>query len=228
MTGELPPVSNPQESSPLARVSTRIKEWIHVHTPEGRKEEYLEKWQHVLEGASGLPRFELEKRLNDGASQYARDRVLRDVFVVAATATGATVGAVGIIELKKRNWQMGTLFSDLGAKATNWTKETMTNAASAATKLSLEGASKAIAENPHLITNLASRATEQAATGVQQAASLQEVKAKLELAGFDAADAVINGAKLAVETHASAAPEHVKAGIFSAISNLLSWATGNK
>ncbi len=119
MTGEHNPISKPQESSPLTRVSTRVKEWVHTHTPEGRKEEYLDKWQHVLEGVSGLPRYELEKRLNDEAGKYARDRVLRDVFVVAATATGAAAGAVGVLELKKRNWRMGTLFSDLGAKTTN-------------------------------------------------------------------------------------------------------------
>lgn len=220
MTGEHP--------TSLSRVSTRVKEWVHTHTPEGRKEEYLSKWNHVMEGVSGLPRFELESRLNDEAGKYARDRVLRDVFVVAATATGATVGAVGIIELKNRNWQMGKLFSDLGAKATNWTKDTMTNTASAATKLGIEGATKAITENPDLIAGLASRATEQAATGVQEAIASPVVNSTLQLAGHDAVAALTDGAMKAVEAQASAAPEHVKAGIFTAFLSLLSRVTGKK
>lgn len=217
-----------EHAMPLSRVSNRLKEWVHTHTQEGRREEYLEKWEHVLEGVNGLPRFELEKRLNVEAGKYARDRVLRDVFVVAATATGATVGTVGIIELKKRNWQMGKLFSDLGAKATNWTREAVTNAGSAATKLGLESATKAITKNPDLIANLANRATEQAATGFQKAVASEDVKNRLKLAGFDAANAGINGASLAVEAHATAAPDNARAKIMNALSDLFSRALGKK
>ncbi len=222
MTGEHLPVSKPQESSPLSRVSTRVKDWIHTHTPEGRREEYLGQWQHVLEGVSGLPRFELEKRLNDEAGKYARGRVLRNVFVVAATATGAVVGAVGIIELKKRNWQMGRLFSDLGAKTTNWAKETVRNAASAATKLGLEGAARAITDQPDLITDLASRATEQAATGVQQAAESTGVQTALATSAFDATSAALQGATAAAESHAKAAPHNFVAMLLKKVSSALS------
>lgn len=217
-----------QPQSFFDRLGKSMREAIHAHTPEGRRQEYLKQWQHVLEGINGLPRFELEKRLNDEAGKYTRDRVVRDVLIVAGATAGVTVGAVGVNELRKRDWKMGKLFSDLGAKVTNWTKEAVTNAAAGATKLGLEGVTKAIIEKPDLITDLTSRATQQAVVGVQKATGFPDVQGSLTLAGFNAADAAIGGAEKAVEAHATSAPDRAKANILNFLSNILSLATGNK
>ncbi len=100
----------------------RIHTLLHAHTPEGRREEYLEKWKHVLEGVNGLPRYELEKRLNDEAGKYARDRVMRDVLVLTATTAGAGVGIAAIVAIKNPDWTR-KLFTDLGAKVSGWAKK---------------------------------------------------------------------------------------------------------
>lgn len=215
-----------RETSPVSRITTRIKDWVHLHTPEGRKEEYLTKWNHVMEGVNGLPRFELEKRLNDEAGKYARDRVLRDIVVASAATAGAGLGIAGIVALKNPEITR-KLFTDLGAKVTGWATEKVTNAASEATKAGLKGALKAITGNPDLVGNLAHVATEHAATGAQTAAASADVQAKLELAGFDAAGAVIDGATKATVAKASAFPATTEAGVLNFISRLLNRATGS-
>lgn len=226
LMSDLMPVNMSHEVSPVPRITTRIKDWLHRHTPEGRKNEYLTKWNHVMEGVNGLPRFELEKRLNDEAKKYARDRVVRDVLVAAAATAGAGVGIASIVALKNPE-RIQRLFTDLGAKVTGWATEKVSNAASEATKASLKGALKAITKNPDLVGDLAHVATEHAATGVQQAAGSTDVQAKLELAGFDAAGAVIDGATIAVQAHAAGAPDSVKATFLRGIANFLGRVSGD-
>ncbi len=215
-----------KESSSVSRVITRIKDAVHLHTPEGRKQEYLSKWNHVMEGVNGLPRFELEKRLNDEAEKYARDRVVRDVLVAAAATAGAGVGIASIVALKNPE-RIQRLFTDLGAKVTGWATEKVSNAASEATKASLKGALKAITRNPDLVGDLAHVATEHAATGVQEAAASPDVQARLELAGLDTAGALIDGATKATVAKASAFPATTEAGVLNFISRLLKRATGS-
>lgn len=219
VTPDLLPINIPHEVSPVPRITTRIKNWIHRHTPEGRKDEYLTKWNHVMEGVSGLPRFELEKRLNVEAGKYARDRVTRDVLVVTAATAGAGLSIGGIVALKSP--RIRALFTDLGAKVKNWATEKVSNAASKATKAGLKGALKAITGNPNLVGDLAHVATEHAAAGLQQAVASDDVQNRLKLTGFDASVAAIDGAKTAVETQIEAAPDHVKGKVLDFFSQLV-------
>ncbi len=99
--------------------------------------------------------------------------------------------------------------------------------ASAATKLGLEGATQAIMGQPNLIANLAIRATEQAATGVQEAIASPAVNNTLQLAGLDATAALMDGAVKAVGAQASAAPESLKANLFKKLADFLGSFGGN-
>lgn len=213
-----------KEFSPVSRVIARIKEALHRHTPEGRREEYREKWNQVLEGTKGLPRFELERRIGQEADKYARDRVTRDVFVVAAATAAAGLGIGGIVAWKNQA-RMKELFSQFGANVKSWTEQTIANAAAKATKLGLEGAARTIRNQPNLVAGIAGDATTQAAIGLQEAVASAEVQNRLKLVGLDAATATIDGAKTAVETQIKTAPDQARARILNFFSNLLSRAT---
>lgn len=216
-----------KESSPVSRVITRIKDAIHAHTPEGRREEYREKWSHVLEGTRGLPRFELERRLGEEADKYARDRVVRDIVVAAVATAGFGLGIGGIVAWRNQSG-IRELFQQYGAKVKTWTEQTITNAAARATDLGLQSVTRTIKTKPILVTNLVKEAATQAATGLQQAAESQSVKATLQLTGYDAGGALFEGAMKAGEAHLSAAPDQAGSKIMNFISTLLSRATGKK
>lgn len=158
----------PPESSPMSRVINRIKDAVHAHTPEGRRQEYLAKWSHVLEETKGLPRFELERRLNSEAGKYARDRVIRDVVVVTALTGGAVAGTLGLRELSKRNWDLKGLFQALGANIRNRTESVVGMTAEVVVTGAMKGVGKTFEQNPNLVTDLAERAAEQAMNGIKK------------------------------------------------------------
>lgn len=236
----------PPESSPVSRIITRIKESIHRHTPEGRREEYREKWSHVLEGTKGLPRFELERRLSEEADKYARDRVVRDIVVAAVTTAGVGLGIGGIVALRNQSG-IRELFQQYGAKVKTWTEQTIANAAAGITEFGLKGAAKIITDKPDLVTSLAQKATKQmlqggenavtttdhirkisntaakqVANGIATAAAGDSVKLKIAETAFDVTHAAATGAEGAVKTYASVAPNNALSSILTFFSNLLS------
>lgn len=166
----------PPESSPVSRVINRIKNAVHTHTPEGRREEYREKWNHVLEGTKGLPRFELERRLGQEANKYARDRVIRDVLVVTALTGGAVAGVLGINELRKKDWNLSKLFTDLGASIGKRAEDVIINATKATTTVAIKGATRAIEANPDLVSNLAQRVADEGLKGAINAVDANRVE----------------------------------------------------
>lgn len=250
-TVDQPLLPKPQESSPISRVINRIKEAVHRLTPEGRREEYREKWSHVLEGTKGLPRFELERRISVEADKYARNRVLRDVFVAAAATAAAGLGIGGIVAWRNQS-RIQALFQEYGGKIKNWTEQTVTNAAAKATELGFEGATKTITEKPDLVSTLAQRlmtqaavgagdalrkdpnlvgnivatAIDQATTTAQETVASQKVQNKVKLIGFDLTSAVAEGATTAAETQVATAPTKIWGKILDAFGGLLTRATG--
>ncbi|MEK7543926.1 MAG: hypothetical protein AAB557_03595 [Patescibacteria group bacterium] len=252
-TVDQPLTPPPQESSPASRVITRIKNAIHVHTPEGRREEYREKWSHVLEGAKGLPRFELERRIGQEADTYARDRVLRDVFVAAAATAAAGLGIGGIVAWRNQS-RIRELFQEYGGKVKTWSEQTITNAAAKATRLGLEGVTQTITKHPEHVSTLAERLTTQAATGAgdalrknpnlvgnivastidqatttaQETVATPQVQNKVKLIGFDLTSAAVEGATKAAESHAASAPPKIWGKILEAFGGLLTRATGKQ
>lgn len=219
----MPEVALLPESAPSSSISSRMRNWIHRHALEGRKEEYLSKWNHVMEGVSGLPRFELEKHLSDEASKYARDRVIRDVLVAAAATVGTGVGIADIVALKNPE-RIRKLFMDLGAKVAGWATEKATSAASEAAKAGLKGTIRAIKGkgSPDLVTQLAREATTQAATGVQQAAENNGVQTAIATAAFDTTSMALQGVTAAAEAHVLAAPKSLMARLLYRVSSALS------
>ena len=228
MVGAVLQEPRPHESSPVLRVATRINEWISRHTPKGREQEYLGKWSHVLEGIQGPARYELEKRLAADAAKYARNRVVRDVLVAVAATGGLVVGALGVNELRKRGWNIGGLFTDLGASLTHRTKDIVTGVSKTATTWAMTGAGQAITDNPHLVGGMVSQATEQATEALREAAQSPNVHRDLRAAGAQLAGAVADGAANELKARTSALPLNTRAGILSAVSDFLSRFTAKK
>ncbi|MDP1721617.1 MAG: hypothetical protein Q8L37_00240 [Candidatus Gottesmanbacteria bacterium] len=210
----------PQEASPVSRIITRIKEAVHRHTPEGRREEYREKWSHVLEGTKGLPRFEIERRLTVETDKYARDRVLQDVFIAAVATAGVGLGIGGIVAWNNQP-RIQELFQKYGAKIKTWTEQTIKHSAESAVKSVLSGAVDAIKSTDH-VQILATEATRQGAAGVAAAVADQTVKLSVAETAFDLTHAALTGADGAVKTYASAAPNNALSRVLSFLSNLLS------
>lgn len=188
----------PPESSPVSRIITRVKNAVHRHTPEGRREEYREKWSHVLENAKGLPRFELERRLTEEANKYARDRVIRDVLIVTALTGGAVAGAIGVNTLRKKDWNLSKLFTDLGVSVRNHAESVVTKAAEMVTTSAIKGATESIANNPNLVSDLAQRAAHEAIHGTAKA-----VEANREIVSNLAANVTTDALRSAEATLAS-------------------------
>jgi hypothetical protein len=107
-SADLLPGSPTHVALPSPGLIDRAKGFALRHTPEGRRQEYLSKWQHVLEHTTSLPRFELERRLNEEAAKYARDRVTRDLLIIGASA-GLGVGGIMALANKHRSNRISAL-----------------------------------------------------------------------------------------------------------------------
>lgn len=211
--GDMLPVPEAPESSPVSRITTRLNEWISRHTPKGREQEYLEKWSHVLEGIQGPAHYELEKKLATDATKYARNRVVRDMLVSVAVTGGIIAGAFGVRELHNRKWNLSGLFTDLGAHISNRTQDFVTRASKTATSWAMEGAQQAIIDNPHLVGEIVHTATQQASSALRQAATSEVVQQHLADVGTHAASAIADGAMAEVAARASALPAHTTASV---------------